>query len=100
MAKSAIASCMVCGQVKPFKVSVIDRPQTGVCFDCCNAIEDLNNCRQILAFDMTHEPTDAPLPEPNYPLGVSVAASLFGAIQELRQLRHAAVGSARDGDAS
>lgn len=50
--------------------------------------DDLSFCRQILAADMTVQPSDAPLPEPSLPIPVgTVAYALYGAIQELRERR-------------
>lgn len=50
--------------------------------------EDLDQCRQILAADMTLQSVTAPLPSPAQPLH-GVALSVYGAIQELRQCRAA-----------
>jgi hypothetical protein len=48
--------------------------------------DDLDQVRQILAADMTLQPSNAPLPEPRSPLG-PVALAVYGLVQEVRQRR-------------
>ncbi|MFH1603063.1 MAG: hypothetical protein ABIH03_04070 [Pseudomonadota bacterium] len=50
-------------------------------------LTDLDRCRQILAFDASHD-DGSPMPQPSEPIPLGTAASaLFDAIQELRWRR-------------